>query len=242
MPDLNTKMLYMDDIDGNYLKEFEAEIVKIKDDYVVLDQTAFYPLGGGQPSDTGHLEKDGKQYRIKEVTKKGIVKHHLEDLEGLQVGDRVMCTLDWETRHAHMRMHTAQHLISALVYDTYKARTVGNQIYADKSRIDFEPLTKADTDLELIENLMNEYVEKELPVTVTEEQRDNLEQCVDPAKVNLDLLPASIKVLRVIKVGDIDICPCAGTHIRNTKEIGRVKILKKDNKGSGRVRITYELH
>jgi len=242
MADLNTKMLYMDDIDGNYVNEFEAEILKIKDDYVVLDQSAFYPLGGGQPSDTGTLEKDGHRFHIKEVTKKGIVKHHLEEgTEGLEVGDKVKCALDWETRHALMRMHTAQHLISALVYDTYKARTVGNQIYADRSRIDFQPLTKGDTDLELIENLMNEYVEKELEVTVTEEQRDNLEQCVDPAKVNLDLLPASIRVLRVIKVGEIDICPCAGTHIRNTKEIGKVKILKKDNKGSGRVRITYEL-
>ena len=64
---------------------------------------------------------------------------------------------------------------------------------------------------------------------------------MDAAKVNLDLLPASIKILRVIKVGEIDICPCAGTHVMNTKEIGKVKLLKKDNKGAGRVRITYEL-
>lgn len=241
MADLNTKMLYMDDIDGNYIKEFEAEILKIKDDYVVLDQTAFYPLGGGQPSDQGKLVKDGREYVVKEVTKKGIVKHHLESNEGLAVGDKVEGILDWENRHALMRMHTAQHLISAMVYDTYKARTVGNQIYADRSRIDFEPLKKADADLALIEERMNEFVKMELPVAVSEEQRDHLEETVDAAKCNLDLLPSSIKQLRVIKVGDIDICPCAGTHIKNTKEIGTVKILKKDNKGAGRCRITYEL-
>lgn len=241
MPDLKTEVLYMDSIDGNYIKEFEAEILKIKEDYVVLDKSAFYPLGGGQPSDLGYLEKEGRQYKVKEVTKKGIIKHHLDDLEGLNVGDKVKAVLDWDNRLAHMRMHTAQHLISALVYDTYKARTVGNQIYADRSRIDFEPLAKADADLELIEKMMNEYVQKELPVVIEEAQRDDLEQVVDPVKCNLDLLPSSIKQLRVIKVGDVDICPCAGTHIRNTKEIGEVKILKKDNKGKGRCRITYEL-
>ena len=108
MADVNTKILYMDDIDGNYVKEWEAEIVKEKEDYVVLDHSAFYPLGGGQPSDTGTVEKDGSVYNVKEVTKKGIIKHHLEEgVEGLQVGDKVKCVLDWEKRHAHMRMHTS---------------------------------------------------------------------------------------------------------------------------------------
>jgi misacylated tRNA(Ala) deacylase len=149
--------------------------------------------------------------------------------------------LDWEKRFAHMRMHTAQHLISAMVYDTYGARTVGNQIYADRSRIDFEPLDHEKADMSLIEERMNEFVKAGYPVVITQEKRSELEKVVDCKKCNLDLLPSAIQDLRIVRVGGVDVCPCAGTHVRGTSELGTVKLLKKENKGKDRVRITYEL-
>ncbi|NIS14204.1 MAG: alanyl-tRNA editing protein, partial [Thermoplasmata archaeon] len=104
---------------------------------MVLDESAFYPEGGGQPTDHGRLEWDGGSVEVKEVLKKGIVKHVVEgDVQS--VPDRVHATLDWERRYAHMRMHTAQHLISAVILELYGAHTVGNQLYHDRSRIDFD--------------------------------------------------------------------------------------------------------
>jgi len=106
-----TKVLYMENIEGNYIKEFDAVVTKSMDDFVSLDQTAFYPLGGGQPSDLGILKWSGKDSRIKEVIKKGDgIKHILED-EKPPIGTKVHGVLDWNRRYDHMKMHTAQHII-----------------------------------------------------------------------------------------------------------------------------------
>ncbi len=235
-----TKMLYMSDSESNYIKRFEAEVTKAKGDYVVLDQTAFYPLGGGQPSDVGYLEWDGGKARVKEVLKKSVVKHILNG-HIPKVGTRVWGELDWELRHAHMRMHTTQHIISGLVYDRYGARTVGNQLYSDHSRIDFAPLKIDQESLNELESACNELLSKNLNISIYEEDRSVLEARIDKRRANLDLLPSSVKRLRIVEVEGVDVGPCAGTHVRNTGEIGTMKIIKLQNKGKETVRITYEL-
>ncbi len=108
-----TQLLYMDTIEGNYIKEFNAAIIKTSDDYVILDQTAFYPEGGGQPSDTGIIRWEEKTSQVTHVTKKGIIKHSIKG-ETPPIGTRVHAVIDWPTRYAHMRMHTAQHIISGV--------------------------------------------------------------------------------------------------------------------------------
>jgi misacylated tRNA(Ala) deacylase len=233
-----TEVLYMPDIESNYIKVWDAVVTKRKDDYVVLDRSAFYPLGGGQPSDTGYLEWSGGRSRVREVTKKGIIKHHVE---GQLPEGEVQATLDWERRYGHMRMHTAQHIVSGLVYDEFGARTVGNQVYAERSRIDFHPASFSEEDLRTIEEKANVVIAKGLDVTVTEVLRPDLEARVNPERCNLDLIPQSVQRLRVIEVTGFDVCPCAGTHVRNTNELSDVKILKKENKGKDRERITYTL-
>ena len=235
-----TEVLYMKDCDSNYIKEFEAIVTKQKDDYVVLDKTAFYPLGGGQPSDTGMLRWDGGESRVIEVTKKGIIKHHLEG-ECPRSGTVIHAELDWEKRYGHMRMHTAQHIVSGVVFDEYGARTVGNQLYHDKARVDFHPVKFDQEDREKINRMANEVISQELEVSIYTEARTTLEARVDVERSNLDLIPKSIPELRVIDIDNFDICPCAGTHVRNTRELGKVRIIKKDNKGKERVRITYIL-
>lgn len=235
-----TDMLYMKDIDSNYLREFDANVVARGFDHVVLDRTAFYPLGGGQPSDTGRLEWPGGKAEVREVTKKDGVKHHLVQNPDM-VPDQVHGVIDWERRLAHMRMHTAQHIVSGVAYDLWKARTVGNQLYHDRSRIDFAPVKFTDEMVAELEARVNDILASGAAVEIVNMHRADLERDVDAQRANLDLLPKSVQELRVVKVAQFDTCPCAGTHVRSLAEVGRIKVVKRENKGKDRERITYEL-
>jgi misacylated tRNA(Ala) deacylase len=235
-----TDMLYMKDIESNYLREFDAKVVARGFDHVVLDRTAFYPLGGGQPSDTGRLEWPGGKAEVREVTKKDGVKHHLVQNPDM-VPDQVHGVIDWERRLAHMRMHTAQHIVSGVAYDLWKARTVGNQLYHDRSRIDFAPVKFTDEMVAELEARVNEILASGAAVEIVNMPRADLERDVDAQRANLDLLPKSVQELRVVKVAQFDTCPCAGTHVRSLAEVGRIKVVKRENKGKDRERITYEL-
>lgn len=235
-----TEMLYMKDVESNYIKEFDAKVIERGFDYVVLDRTAFYPLGGGQPSDTGSLVWPGGRAEVKEVTKKEGVRHHLVQNPDI-VPEDVHGVLNWERRYAHMRMHTAQHIVSGVVYDLFKARTVGNQLYHDRSRIDFAPVKFTDEMIAEVEKKCNEILSSSARVEICTTSRVELEKDVDAQRANLDLLPKSVQELRVVKIEQYDVCPCAGTHVRSLSELGDVKITKRENKGKDRERITYEL-
>ncbi|MCL7418524.1 MAG: alanyl-tRNA editing protein, partial [Halalkalicoccus sp.] len=129
--------------DQRYLKEstrreFEARIERVVDDgstsRVVLDRTLFYPEGGGQPADHGTLTGE-RTWTVRDVQKTDEIYHTVEG-DGPALGERVVGEIDWERRHAHMRYHTAQHLLSALLLDEYDAPTTGNQLYDDHARLD----------------------------------------------------------------------------------------------------------
>ena len=235
-----TEMLYMRDIEGNYIREFDARVMERGPGWVVLDRTAFYPLGGGQPSDTGRLIFESGEVRVREVQKRAGVRHFLDGEIPHETGF-LRGILDWAPRYAHMRMHTAQHILSGVVFDDFKARTVGNQIHADHSHIDFSPAAFSENDLKAIEEKVNAILARGVAVTVREEDRSSLEKRICAERANLDLLPKSVKRLRIIGIGDFDTCPCAGTHVRNTSEIGRMNIYKRENKGKDTERITYTL-
>jgi misacylated tRNA(Ala) deacylase len=235
-----TEMLYMKDIESNYIREFDAKVLERGFDYVVLDRTAFYPLGGGQPSDTGRLVWPEGEAQVREVTKKEGVKHHLVQNPEL-VPEAVRGVLEWDRRYGHMRMHTAQHVVSGVVYDLWRARTVGNQLYHDRSRIDFAPVKFSDEMIAELEAKVNGILALGTPVEIATEDRAELEKNVDAPRANLDLLPKSVRRLRVVRIGDFDVCPCAGTHVRSLAEIGKIKVTKRENKGKDRERITYEL-
>lgn len=236
-----TKILYMDNIDGNYIKDFSAKVIKNKDDYIILDRTAFYPIGGGQPSDTGFIEWDNKKSEIIEVIKKGDAIKHIINGEKPSVEIQVHATIDWDKRYKHMKMHTAQHIISGIVFDDYKARTVGNQIHADYSRVDFYPVKFSEKDLGDIVKKFNDIVSMNLPVKIYEEERTSLEKRVDFQRSNLDLLPKFISKLRIVEIQNFDICPCAGTHVNNTSEIPHIKEISRETKGKDTDRIIYSL-
>ena len=178
---------------------------------------------------------------MREVTKKAGIRHHLAQNPD-NVPDVVKGVLDWDRRYAHMRMHTAQHIVSGVVYDMFRARTVGNQIYHDRSRIDFAPVTFSDEMLSDVQAKCNEILSRGTPVEISTISREVLERNVDAQRANLDLLPKSVRELRVVTIGDFDVCPCAGTHVRSLAEIGELEITKRDRKGKDRERVTYELH
>jgi len=235
-----TELLYMKDVESNYIHEFESRVFGAGPGWVVLDRTAFYPAGGGQPSDTGSLLFDGGKLRVREVQKRGAVRHILD--EDLPSGvEHVRGVLDWGPRYAHMRMHTAQHLLSATVFDLFGARTVGNQIRAESSHIDFAPVRFDPERLQQVEARCNDMLARGTPVTIYEEDRTVAERQLGAERVNWDLLPASVKRLRMVGIGEFDLCPCAGTHVRNTGEIGRLSIVRRESKGQDRERLTYIL-
>ncbi len=234
-----TEKLYMGDC---YKKSFSSKIEKVGDDYIVLKQSAFYPEGGGQPADHGTIQSDGFETRVTDVQKRqGEVRHYVDDTSKLTRGDEVEGQIDWERRYSHMRMHTAQHLLSAVVLDMYDAETVGNQIHADYSRMDFSPINFTDEQLEKIENRCNSLIQEKLPVTISNMRREQAEEEVPVGRTNLDLIPDHVDPLRIVEIEDYDICPCGGTHLNNIKEIGRLRIKERTNKGADTDRIVFEL-
>ncbi len=236
-----TDQLYLDD---STVGEFEATVERTLADRVALDRTHFYPTGGGQPNDTGVLETDGTEIPVTDVEKKDVI-YHTVDGEPPTEGTQVVGRIDWDRRYAHMRYHTAQHLLSAYLLEEYAAATVGNQLYADRARLDCERSRFSETDLEDIEAGLNELIEDDLAVRWYEMDRARAEAELDTERTRIDLLPSSITELRIVEIGPesdpYDRTACAGTHVSNTTEIGPLEITGRRTQGSDKERLEFEL-
>lgn len=228
---------------NEYQKEFDAEVEKVDEEkkYIVLGQTLFYKEGGGQPADHGKITWESGEAKITDVQKDhGEIRHFIEgDIP--EEGEKVHGEIDWERRYKHMKMHTAQHIVSKEVLDEYDASTAGNQVGEEKSRIDFEPAEFDDEDLEKIEEMTNEIIEADIELQKSEVARNKLEDETKEVRTNLDLIPDHIDPLRAVEIGDIDICPCGGTHVDSTGELGEFKIVDRRSKGADVERIEFVL-
>lgn len=240
---MTTERLYLSSIDSAYEKEFTATVTKVEGNKVALDRTLFYPLGGGQNWDLGVLNGPSGQLNVTEVRGRDIIEHTVEDVFELDVGDDVIGKIDFERRYAHMKMHTAQHLVSGIAYELFDGvRTVGNQIHTDRSRIDFHPIQFTEEMLSDLQNEVNKKIKQALAVTDSQMTRDEINAIMPQERTNMDLLPAFINDLRVVTIGDQqDMCPCAGTHVRNISEIGEIEFTGKKSKGKGKQRVYYIL-
>lgn len=238
-----TEKLYLKTLDAGYYQHFDAVVTAVEGNNIVLDRTLFYPLGGGQHWDTGTLSGPNGNLDVTEVRGRQAIHHTVEDAHQLEPGDEVRGSIDWETRYAHMRMHTAQHLVSGIVYEHFNgARTVGNQIHAHSSRIDFNPIAFDEDMLSILTEAVNQRVDEALPVTDSVMTRAEINAIMPPDRTNMDLLPSSVTELRIVQIGNrLDMCPCAGTHVTNLEEIGHINILEKKSKGKGTQRIKYDL-
>lgn len=238
-----TERLYLDSIQSGYYTDFNAHVEAVEGDVITLDRTLFYPLGGGQNWDTGTLEGPNGIIDVHEVRGRTTISHKVDASHTLSVGDEVQGSINWERRHAHMRMHTAQHLVSGVVYELFDGvRTVGNQIHHDRSRIDFNPVSFTQDMLDEVTHQVNSLIDAKHEVTDSTMTRQQVNGRMPPERTNMDLLPASVTELRVVQIGeDLDLCPCAGTHVQNLSEIGHIAIIGKKSKGKGTQRVTYEL-
>jgi misacylated tRNA(Ala) deacylase len=238
-----TELLHMHD---NYLRQFDASVTKIGTDFIVLTQTAFYPLGGGQASDQGTLSIDSTKITIHEVRKEeGEIRHFTKDAIPFQIGDEIKGEIDWEFRYECMRFHTCQHVLSRYLQLNYGVETVGNMITPKTSRADYSPLESFDEEMKReVEAGVNAILEQNLPVTIEFMQRDKAIAFLQERGYQtryLEMVPKSVTEFRVLLIGDYDAASCAGTHVRNTGEIGMIRIGKSKNVGAGKRRIYFEL-
>jgi len=231
-----TDTLYMND---SYLKKWDAKVVSVKDGkYIILDKTAFYPKGGGQPWDEGVIRKNDEEYKVVYVGKfSGEISHEV-DKPGLSEGDEVSCELDWERRYTYMRYHTACHLLSNILYRRAEAKITGNQIELDKSRMDFSMTDYSPEKLKDYVKEANEIIQKDLPVSINYMTRDEVLSKPELARLAVGL-PKSIKEFRIVKIGNVDEQVDGGTHIKSLKEIGTIELTKTVNKGAQNRRMYF---
>lgn len=234
---MGTDRLYFED---STCKRFEATVRERTDAGVILDRTAFYPTGGGQPHDIGVLEAEDESWPVTEVHGRDDIVHVVEGGPPA-AGTAVTGRIDWPRRRAHMRYHTAQHLLSAVLLDRFDAPTTGNQLYADRARIDCEHDRFATEDRSAIVERVNELIEADLPVRWYTMSRAEAEAELDPARTRLDLLPESVTTVRIVEIEEIDRTACAGTHVDRTGRIGRFELTGRETAGRGRERLRFRL-
>ncbi|MEF8814187.1 MAG: alanyl-tRNA editing protein [Halovenus sp.] len=237
-----TELLYLPNDDST--TRFTATVTEATEEYIVLDGTYFYPEGGGQPPDHGTITWADGSADITDVRKDhGEVHHVIEEMRGEPPapGTDVEAEIDSERRQKLSRMHTAQHVVSRVVLDEYGAETAGNQIYPDRSRIDFEPADFDAEDIERIERLSNEAIAQDHAVRKENRARDRVEANVDEGRALLGLIPDSVDPLRVVEIDSFDMCPCGGTHVDSLGDIGRVDIVDRTSKGADVERIEFRL-
>lgn len=223
-----------------YRREFSATVTAHRDGGVLLDRTAFYPTGGGQPHDTGSLFADSTEWPVTDVHGQDAIIHEVAPPLP-PVGTKVHGTIDWERRLGHMRHHTAQHLLSAVLLDSFDAPTSGNQLYADRARLDCRHEPFSDETLADIEAEIQAAISADHAVKTKTMSREAAETRLDPQRSRLDLLPDSVETIRVVSIAGIDETACAGTHVKRTGEVGGFHITGRETGGKDRERIRFRL-
>lgn len=234
-----TSALYLVD---SYLKESDATVISVKDEkYVILDKTIFYAKGGGQPNDTGVIFRGKDMFNVVYVGKFSDEVSHEVDHVGLQPGDKVRCVLNWERRYKLMRSHTAAHVLASLLNRGTGALITGNQLEEDHVRFDFS-LEKFD------KALLEEYLAKgnhlfdtDVPVKWYELPRKEALEIPGIIKM-AGAFPPNIPMLRIVEIVGLDKQADGGTHVRNLREVGKVELVKTENKGKNNRRIYFKLN
>ena len=228
--------MYLDD---SYLWSFSATVVQAFENRAILDKTAFYPQSGGQPADTGILENGSEIFQVvgAEREENGIV--HILDRPGLKPGDKVSGKIDGDRRYRFMRSHTACHILSAVIFQETGAKITGNQIEQSRSRVDFslESFDKARM-MEYVEKA-NQIVAERRPVSTRIVSRQ--EALAIPDLVRLATTVPDRDMIRVVEIEGVDRQACGGTHVKNTGEVGRIKMIKAENKGKANRRVYFSL-
>jgi len=237
-----TKMLCQTD---SYLKTFFGTVIDLDEDNhgVILDQTAFYPGGGGQPADRGFLVIEETHYPVIRARKSGRhVVHQIANETALPpLGRQLQGQIDWEWRYALMRTHTAMHILCGVIFRDYGASVTGGDMEPLKGRMDFEFETMHKDLVYNIEHAINQEVTNARPVKVSILPRERAFQIPDLIRTKINLLPVGIQEVRVIEIVGLDLQADGGTHVSNTQEVGPIHVVDYKSKGKINKRIYVEL-
>lgn len=237
-----TELLYQTD---SYLQEFEANLTGVDNNNhgLILDKTAFYPGGGGQPSDDGELTIGGTTYPVKRVKRIDREYVHIIDGDGPlpAVGDQVTGKINWEKRYKLMRTHTAMHILCGVVFRDYGASVTGGNMDILKGRMDFEFETMKAELVADIEAAINKEVEAARDLKVNILPREEAFQIPDLIRTKINLLPEGIPEVRTIEIVGLDLQADGGTHVKNTSEVGNLKVTNYKSKGQINKRIYLEI-
>ena len=215
----------------SYLVEFEASVAEVLDQGVLLDRTAFYPGGGGQPCDTGGLSLEGRAFPVTGVARVGgRIVHQIEGPLP-PVGSRVIGRIDWDRRYLLMRTHTALHMLCGVVWRDYGAKVTGGDMRPGEARMDFELEHMSAQFAEEVEEKVNAEVAAARQVRAGNLTRQDAEQVPDLIRTKINLLPANIREVRTIDITGLDLQADGGTHVANTREVGAIKVMGHESKG-----------
>ena len=233
-----TELLYLTDA---YLQTFDAEVTGQVDGGVVLDRTAFYPGGGGQPSDVGTLSAGDQSWTVTGMKRvEGELVHLLEG-EPPAVGTAVTGQLEWERRYRLMRTHTAMHVLCGVIWRDYGASVTGGNMEPLKGRMDFEFERMQQELVAEIETAVNHEVAAARPLQAQILPREEAFQIPDLIRTKINLLPEGITEVRTVEIVGLDLQADGGTHVANTREVGRIRVVDYKSKGKINKRIYVEL-
>ena len=234
-----TEELFLKDA---YLREFEARVVKLEGREATLDRTAFYPGGGGQPADRGSLGIGPVEANVVDVRREGGEIVHVLDTAIPDTVRDLKCTLDWERRFSHMRHHTALHVLSGVIWRNFEAKVTGGQMRAERARMDFSfPGEWTAGVVDEIERVTNEALAEERPVRVYGLEREEALANPDLIRTQANLVPERVRTIRIVEVDGLDTQADGGTHVANTREVGRMEITGHKSKGRQNKRIEFVL-
>lgn len=225
----------------SYLTQCEARVIRVTDEAVVLDQTVFYPLGGGQPGDSGRLiTEQCSDIKVTDSRKSkqhaGEILHMIEEGVGqLSVGDRVTAEINWDNRYRYMRMHSCMHVFCSIL----DYPVTGGNISLDKCRLDFDMPEKPDK--QQLTDQLNRLINKNIELGTRWISDEEMQANMDLVKTMSVKPPMGAGKVRLVEIPGIDLQPCGGTHVKNTSEIGEVRVKKIENKGKQNKRVIIEL-
>lgn len=235
-----TELIFQKD---SYIKEFECKVIGVDaaENAVILDRTAFYIGGGGQPCDVGVLETTAYKYIVKKIKKKGNDVYHYIDGKTPEVNEICTGKIDWEHRYKLMRTHTAMHILCGVVWRDYKAQVTGGDMDCLKGRMDFEFENFDKALVEEIEEKVNKEVQCKRDIKVNILGREEAFEIPDLIRTKINLLPEGIKEIRTVEIEGLDLQADGGTHVKNTFEVGKIKIVDYKSKGKTNKRIYVEI-
>jgi misacylated tRNA(Ala) deacylase len=218
-----------------YVRSFEARVTAVdpRACAVVLDRTAFYPGGGGQPCDLGWLVVSGQEHAVTKVKRSSAgVGHHVEDVSVFTPGTEVAGRLDWDRRHLLMRTHTALHVLCGVVWRDWGAQVTGGNMEPGKGRMDFEFERLEKELVGEIETRCNVEVEAARDVRIQVLPRAEAFAIPDLIRTKINLLPEGIEEVRTVEIVGLDLQADGGTHVANTSEVGRIRVTDYKSKGA----------